>query len=111
MSFVKPAKEVKFISNEIEDNFNALSDDWLKKAILRAIKNLKDNAFCGERIKKKLIPKKYLFDYDLDNLWWYPLPNGWRLVYTLTPFPDRNIVASIIEYFNHKDYERRFGYT
>ncbi len=48
--------------------------------------------------------------YGIDNLWVHPLPDGWRLVYSvLTPSKDE-IQAMIIEWFNHKDYERRFKY-
>ncbi len=111
MTLIKPAKEVIFISDEVEGLFNAIREEWLKKAIEKSIKDLNENAFCGEQIKKRLIPKKYIFDYGLDNLWWYPLPKGWRLVYTLTTLHDRNILAAIVEYFDHKNYERRFGYT
>jgi len=38
------------------------------------------------------------------------LPDGWRLIYTIKT-PNRiQILAVILEWFNHKDYERRFHY-
>jgi len=111
MSFVKPADKVVFADDKLEEAFNYLSEeDWLKKAVLKAIENLKTNAFCGERIKKELIPKFYIRKYNIDNLFWYPLPNGWRLVYSLAAPNNIEILALIIEYFDHKNYEKRFVY-
>lgn len=110
MRLYKPADNVIFADARIEKDFNSLSDnDWLKKAILRAITDFKENAFCGERIKKELIPKEYIQKYNIDNLLWYPLPNAWRLVYSVFA-TDGEITAMIVEYFDHKNYERRFGY-
>lgn len=107
---VRPADAVIFADEKTEDAFNSMSeDDWLKKAIKRAISNLKQNVFCGERIKKRLIPKEYIKKYGIDNLSWYKLPQGWRLVYSIVA-NNVEIIALIIEYFDHKNYERRFGY-
>ena len=110
MPFIKPATSVIFADEELEEEFNSLSEDnWLKKAIKRAIEKFKENAFCGERIKKELIPKEYTQKYNINNLLWYPLPDGWRLVYSIVASDDE-LVVIIIEYFDHKNYERRFGY-
>ena len=111
MAFVKPANKVIFADEKFENEFNSLPEgNWLKKAIQRAIINLKENAFCGERIKKELIPKDYIRNYNIDNLLWSPLPNSWRLVYSIIAINNAEIIAIIIEYFDHKNYERRFGY-
>ncbi len=108
--FVKPAKEVKFMQQSFEDHFISLSEKSpIKKGIQRAIANLKENAFCGEKIEKRLIPKEYITKYNLDNLWWYPLPDAWRLIYPIATNKSEVLVI-IIEYFNHKGYERRFNY-
>ena len=108
---IKPAKEVKFVEQFLEDDFISLPEKHpIKKGIMRAINNLKVNVFCGEKIEKRLIPWEYLKKYGVDNLWWYPLPNAWRLVYSVTTPSNAEILAVILEYFNHKDYERRFGY-
>ncbi len=108
---IKPADEVTFAEEKLELAFNSLPDnDWLKKAITKAIVDLKENAFAGEVIKKELIPKFYVQKYNIDNLYWYPLPNAWRLVYSLATPDAVKILAIIMEYFDHKNYERRFGY-
>ena len=109
--FTKPSDKVSFADNKLEEAFNSLDEeDWLKKAVKRVIENLKENAFCGERIKKELIPKIYIQKYSIDNLLWYSLPNGWRLVYSIIAPNNIQILTLIIEYMNHKNYERRFNY-
>jgi len=111
MKPIKPAQEVVFSNNKLEEAFDSLPEkDWLKKAIQRAINDLKENAFCGEAIPKRLIPKEYITKYNVDNLYWYPLPNDWRLVYSIFGIDNIKILAVIIEYFDHKNYERRFKY-
>lgn len=110
MGLIKSADGVIFADSRIEKEFNSLSENhWLKKAIKKAIGNLKQNVFCGERIRKELIPKEYIKKYGINNLLWHPLPNAWRLVYSVIA-DDEEIIASIIEYFDHKNYERRFKY-
>ncbi len=66
--------------------------------------------FSGERIPQKQIPKEYKIKYNTDNLFGHPLPNAWRLVYSVVTPSKVEILAVISEYFNHKDYERRFKY-
>ncbi len=85
-------------------------DSELKKQLERAFKNLEENAFCGIQIPKNLIPKEYLKRFgNLTNLWKYNLPDAWRLIYTI----DRdkiNVLSIILEWMDHKTYERRFKY-
>ncbi|MFH1173816.1 MAG: hypothetical protein V1725_01650 [archaeon] len=73
--------------------------------ITRAISDLKQNSTCGTKIPKRLWPK----EYQVTNLWKYDLPNAWRLPYTIES--DGIVFVSIIlEWFSHKEYERRFKY-
>ena len=107
----KRADGVVFADDSLERTFNALSeDDWLKKALRRAIFDLKENVFAGERIPKNLTPKEYKQKYAVDNIWWFPLPNSWRLIYSVITPSSTEILAVILEYFDHKNYARRFGY-
>src|SRR3989344_7002921 len=109
--FVKGANKVIFIDNDLEEAFNSLAEKSpLKKSLRNAVINLKENAFCGDRIPKKLIPKVYVQKYGVDNLWWYPLANDWRLVYSIMTPNNIDILAVIVEHFDYKDYERRFKY-
>ena len=45
----------------------------------------------------------------MKNLWKYDLPKGWRLIYSIVN--DEIVVVSLIlEWFDHKEYERKFKY-
>ena len=107
--------EIVFADRKIKKAFEKLKiskteDRKLYEFLLRAFEDLEKNASSGIQIQKKLIPKEYTNKYgSLDNLWKYDLPNGWRLIYTIKK--DQIIVLSIIlEWMDHKHYERRFGY-
>lgn len=105
------ASKVVFISEELEDDFNSLKiDDPIRKAMVRAIVDLKQNAFSGIQIPKRLFPKEYVQKYGITNLWKYDLPRGWRLLYTVTSDNEVELISAILEWFDHKDYEKRFKY-
>ena len=105
------ASKVVFVSQELEDDFNSLkSNDPIKKAITRAIRDLRQNAFTGIQIPKRLFPKEYVQKYKITNLWKYDLARSWRLLYTVTADNEVELISAILEWFDHKDYERRFGY-
>ena len=59
---------------------------------------LRENAFAGVQIPKRLIPRVYIKKYAVVNLWKYDLPRGWRLI------------SAVLEWFPHHEYERRFKY-
>ena len=107
---IKPSS-VKFISQELEETFESLQEkDFIKKSIRRAIEDLKQNAFCGIQVPKKLFPNEYIIKFKINNLLKYDLPNGWRLLYTITVENEVELISAILEWFNHKDYERKFKY-
>ena len=46
--------------------FNSLLDeDPIKKSIINAVKDLKQNAFSGIQIPKRLFPKEYILKYHI----------------------------------------------
>jgi len=105
------SSEVVFADDKIEKEFyNLDANDEIKGYIKRAIQDIQQNAFCGIQIPKKLIPKEYIQKYRITNLWKYDLPDGWRLIYSITTLNKVEIIAIILEWFGHKNYERRFGY-
>jgi Txe/YoeB family toxin of Txe-Axe toxin-antitoxin module len=106
----KPSKVI-FASYELEKSFYSLDeDDFLRKSITKGIRDLKANAFSGIQIPKRLFPKEYVKKYKINNLWKYNLPKGWRLLYTLTADNEIELVSVILEWLDHKQYERRFNY-
>ena len=97
--------KIRFADENVKKAYLEL-DAPLKQHLDRAFEDIQQNAFCGLQIPKRLFPKEY---GPLDNLWKYDLPNAWRLIYTVKK--DGIIILSIVlEWFNHKEYERRFRY-
>ena len=107
---IKPSK-VKFVSAKLKGNFDSMNeDDPIKKSMRRAMKNLRENAFSGVRIPKRLFPIDYISKYEVTNLWKYDLPNAWRFLYSITVEGDVQLISVILDWFSHKDYERKFNY-
>ena len=105
---------VAFISHKLKEEFESLrsgkvEDKQLYNFINRAIDDLKINSACGIKVPKNLWPKEYIKKYKITNLWKYDLPNGWRLIYTIET-DEVKIMSIILEWFDHKGYERRFNY-
>lgn len=102
--------KVIFIDKELENVFNKLDDsDPIKKALKRAIENIEQDPSAGRNVKKKLIPKKLIKKYGINNLWIYNLPTAWRMLYAITP-GEIEIISVILDWMNHKDYERLFKF-
>jgi Txe/YoeB family toxin of Txe-Axe toxin-antitoxin module len=102
---------VSFANEKLEGEFNALDEDnEIKRHIRKAIDEIKENAFCAIPVPKKLIPKEYVQKFNINNLWKYDLPDGWRLIYSITTPNKAEIISIILEWFDHKDYERKVHY-
>jgi hypothetical protein len=106
--------KIVFADNKVKESFDKLKDSraddkklisWLN----RAFDDISENAFCGIQIPKKLIPRKYVKEYGIVNLWKYNLPNAWRLLYSVAR-DEIIVIAIILEWLPHKEYEKRFGY-
>ena len=103
---MKPGKII-FLDDELQRSYDSLKDDDpIKKGIKKALKEISENAFCGRNVKRELVPKKYS---NLKSLWIYNLPSAWRLVYSIAP-NEIEIIAVVLDWMDHKDYERLFGY-
>jgi len=103
-----------FADSRIRDAYFALkegkgAEPKLYEFLSRAFDDLKKDPFCGIKIPKKLWPKDYIKKYEIDNLWKYDLLDGWRMIYTVRA-DQVTILTVILEWFDHKEYERRFGY-
>jgi hypothetical protein len=106
---MKPAY-VLFNTKKLEDDFEKLSrgkyeDRVLYDRIQTAILKMKNNPTCGKKIQKKI----WLAQYKVKNLWKYNLSSSWRLLYTIKE-DQLMIVNVILEWLDHKSYERRFAY-
>jgi|SRR3989344_1889368 len=103
--------KVKFISEELKGAFENLeqTNPQLHKELKRAFSSICHDAFFGRRVKKELIPKKLIKDYDINNLFIYNLSGGWRLIYSLVN-ENIEVISVILDWMNHKDYERLFKF-
>lgn len=108
---IKPSKVI-FADKKLEEIYFNLNDaDPLKKAIKKAIEKIKQNAFSGESIPKRIIPKEYIKKFEIDNLWLIDLSKSARLIYSITTPNEVEILSIIIDFFeDHKKYERAFKY-
>lgn len=80
----------------------------LKKFVDRALDDLKRDPTCGTHIPKRIVPREYRAR-GAKNLWKYNLPGAWRLLYTIKG-NSVMIMAIVLDWMSHKDYERLFGY-
>lgn len=106
--------EIKFAEEKLKESFNRLKeskteDKKLYEWINRALDDLEENAFCGVQIAKRLIPKSYIQKYGIGNLWKYDMPRGWRLLYSVAN-NEINVLSIILEWVDHKEYEKRMKY-
>ena len=105
---------VVFADKQLKEAFDKLEnskteDKDVYKWLNRAFDDICENTFCGIQIPKKQIPKEYLKKYEIENLWKYDLPRAWRLLYSVAR-DEIVIVAIVLEWLPHKEYERRFNY-
>ncbi|MBS3060028.1 MAG: hypothetical protein J4432_00785 [DPANN group archaeon] len=105
-------------SDEAEEVYKYLNvqakKSKIEASILRAIKNkselIKANPQYGETIAKSKIPEDYKIKYDVKSLYWVPLPNFWRMFYTLSKNGEIEIIAFVLDFLDHKQYNKKFGY-
>ena len=108
-------KHVVFVDDATKEAFDRLKsgrfeERELHKFINKAVDGLKANPLSGIRIPSNLWPKEYIQRYKITNLRKYNLPNAWRLIYTINS-AETYIVTIILEWFDHKKYERRFRFS
>ena len=112
MGIIKPSKKIIFADEKIKGAWEEVekTDQELSKQLMKAKEDILENAFCGRSVLKKLIPRVYIKKYEIDNLWIYDLPSGWRLLYTITTPNKIEIISVVLNWMNHKDYERLFKF-
>jgi Txe/YoeB family toxin of Txe-Axe toxin-antitoxin module len=110
---VNISSKIIFGDERLRKEFERLKETNEKEIyvqLVKAFNNLKENAFCGIQIPKRLIPKEYETKFGkLGNLWKYNLPNAWRLIYTIKN-NNIEVLSILLEWMDHKEYERKFGY-
>lgn len=104
--------EIRFADSKLKKAFESLeiSDKEFYEELQKALKEINKNVFCCRNVRKKLIPKKLIQKYRINNLWIYNLRNGWRLLYSVVTPNKVEVLALILDWMNHKEYERLFKF-
>ena len=108
---MKISSKIYFADEKTKKTFESLKqeDFILYEHVCYAFERINENCFCGIQIPKRLIPKGYLKKYGIKNLWKYNLPNAFRWLYSIES-NEIIVLAIILEWMSHKEYERRFRY-
>ncbi|HLC86719.1 MAG TPA: hypothetical protein VJH65_00365 [Candidatus Nanoarchaeia archaeon] len=104
--------KIVFAEKKLKSAFEDIKekDKEVYRQIEKAFEEISRNVFCGRNVKKNLIPKRFIKKYSINNLWIYNLPQGWRMLYSIAT-PDKiEIIALVLDWINHKDYEKLFGF-
>lgn len=99
----------KFVGDEIKNNVKSSFHQTLLRSINRVRDLLKQNPFAGDQIPKDRIPEKYAKIYGVENVWRIELADRWRMVYSIRG-DQVEIIAFVMDIFNHRDYDKVFGY-
>jgi len=76
-----------FLSKELDTFLKSLGpDDKRVKWVGSMAVVLKENKFAGEPLKKSQIPRSYIEQYQVNNLFRYGHPEGYRSCYTIVNF-------------------------
>jgi hypothetical protein len=99
----------KTVGEEISKGIKKSDHQILFKSIKQKIELLKLNPEYGTHVGKEKIPKEYVNNYDVNNIWKVDLPSGWRMIYTIKG-SEVEIVALVLDIIDHKVYDKKFGY-
>ncbi len=100
-------KAVKAVADFVSSLKN---DSYLSQIVDEALDVLRDKMFAGQLIEKKKFPRIYIQRYGITNLYRYNLDRSTRLTYTIVGDAS-GLAVVVLEILNHKEYEKRFGYS
>lgn len=103
--FEQQLAELRNLLKEKDSHFH----EQLLKAIERETDYLLLNSYRGTQIEKRKIPKEFITKYGVNNLWKINLPDYWRMIYTVTG-NELEIISVLLEFMDHKKYDKVFGY-
>tara|TARA_Y100000310_G_C20043351_1_gene517191 strand:- start:83 stop:457 length:375 start_codon:yes stop_codon:yes gene_type:complete len=99
----------KKVIGEKEQDIANSPNMQLLKSIERAKNSLRIDPQFGIHIPRIVISKAVVSRYGTDRLWKIDLVGYWRLIYTITG-DEVKIIAFVLEFMNHKKYDKIFGY-
>jgi aromatic ring-opening dioxygenase LigB subunit len=105
-------KEYSKLQKNISENKKAKKKptyEQLLSSINNTIQNIKINPHIGNLIPRKYLTKKAIAKYGTDKILRVELVGYWRLLYTLIG-DEAKIIAFILEYIDHEEYNKIFDY-
>jgi len=98
---------VQEIDVVVDEKEFRLSGDLHRRKLREYVAGLKKEPFLGDRIPRRLVPKRFR---ELLNLFRLELPEGWRALYTVASGPAAGTQIRIVWMGNHTRYERLLGF-
>lgn len=83
--------------------------EQLLHSINTALRNIKADYAFGDLIPRRYLSKQTIERYGTDKVFRVELVGYWRLLYTIVG-DEAKIVAFILEYMSHGNYNKLFGY-
>ena len=99
----------KAVGDEIAKGITSSDHQTLLNSIKQKIEIMKVNPEYGFHIPKDRIPKEYIRDYDVNNLWKINLAGAWRMIYTIRG-SNVEIISLILDIIDYNSYNKKFGY-
>ena len=99
----------KVVGEEIAKGITSSDHQTLLNSIKYKIELIRDNPEYGIHIPRNRIPRDYIINYDVNNLWKANLSGAWRMIYTIRG-SEVEIISLILDIMNHRDYSKKFKY-
>ena len=99
----------RIVGQEIAGGITRSDHQTLLNSIKQKIELLKANPEYGIHIPRDRIPKEYIIEYGVNNLWKADLSGAWRMIYTIRG-SKVEIISLILDILSHRDYEKKFRY-
>lgn len=97
------------VCEELRRGKRGTYNQTLFNSIKQKIEFLKQDPQFGIQIRQKMIPKSYIRNYEINNLWKINLPGAWRMLYTIRS-NEIEIIAIVLDILSHKRYDKKLGY-
>jgi len=108
-SAYKEYQELQELVTKRKDSKTKPTYEQLLDSINNAIRNIKADCYYGDLIPRKFISKATFQRYGTNKIFRVELIGYWRLLYTVVG-DEVKIIALILEYMDHKKYNKIFGY-
>jgi hypothetical protein len=100
----KPAPKI-FVSNELAQRLEKLRPEHKIARWINEMKRvLSENMYAGDLIRKSQIPKQYIENYNVNNLYRYVTLKDSACYTILNGYP------YILDIMSHPEYDKVFGY-